>query len=534
MQKSRYIYNCFAEKLYVSIEIAYKQMYWAFVRTLGLLMVLLPLCVVGQELIPNGSFEKYRTCPWQDNLLDEATPWYNPNKATPDFYHNCFQTGQMEVPPHSGQGLARLFMDQGWAEYLATPLKKPLDADEAYFFEMYISSGTPSRYPAESFGAYFSNQPLTSTEKALLTTTGKVQVLDNQVRALTQVYKWERITGCFIAKGGENYMTIGNFTKLPPLLGYYYLFVDDISLLHIKLNLGNDTTLCGRKSTHLLNAKTPGATEYKWSDGSTSPTFLVKRPGTYSVTVITPCKVLRDTITIKYTLDFDLGPDTTLCDGQKFMLTVPIAASTYRWQDGTQQNRLQISRAGTYSVRVGDPGCIVNDTIQVKYILPPQLDLGLNKELCGAEVYTIKPVFSEGKFRWQDQFADIERPVNSSGVYYALVTNDCATIRDSIVVDYGECGCIVYAPEAFSPNADGVNDLFQPFACGDITITSLSIFDRWGEIVFHTNAPPFQWDGLYKGELSPHNVYAWRIHYLLKQRGKETPKQKQGMLTLVR
>lgn len=508
-------------------------MYYTSIRILCLLLTLLPGTVVAQELIPNGSFEKYRTCPRQDNLLDEATPWYNPNLASPDFYHGCFPTVQMELPPRTGQGLARLFMDQGWAEYLATPLKKPLDANEAYFFEMYISSGTPNRYPAQSFGAYFTDRPLKATDKGLLATTSPIQVVDNQ--KLTQVFKWEPVSGCFVAKGGENYLTIGNFNKLPAFLAYYYLFIDDVSLLPITLNLGNDTTLCGRKSTHLLNAKTPGATEYRWNDGSTSPTFLVTKPGKYWVKVTTPCKVLSDTITIKYTLDFDLGPDTTLCEGQKLTLTVPIAASAYRWQDGTTTNRLQVSKVGAYSVRVSDPGCIVNDTIKVKYILPPQLELGRDKQLCGAEVYTIKPTFTEGKFRWQDQFTDIERTVGSSGVFRALVTNDCATVRDSIVVEYdGECGCVVYAPEGFTPNADGLNDVFRPFACGDITFSSLTILDRWGEIVFYTDTPPFQWDGTYKGEPSPTSVYAWTIRYELKQRGKVIPKQKQGALQLIR
>lgn len=494
----------------------------------------LPLLAVGQELIPNGSFEKYRTCPTQNNLIEEAIPWYNPNGATPDFFHNCFPTTQMEVPPRTGQGLTKLFMDQGFAEYLATPLEKPLEANETYFFEMYVSSRTPNRYPSGSFGAYFSEKPVTSPDKGLMPITGRPQVLDNQVRRLTGVFQWEQVSGCFVAKGGERYATIGNFVQLPPTLGYYDLFVDDISLVPITLNLGPDTTLCGRKSTYTLNAKTPGAVNYNWQDGSTSPTFRVTKPGKYWVTVYTPCKVLRDTIIVKYNLDFDLGPDTTLCEGRQMTLTVPVSASAYRWQDGSQQSRFVVSRAGLYTVRVADPGCVVHDTINVRYVLPPKLQLGGNKELCGAEVYTIKPTFAEGKFRWLDQFASVERTVGSSGVYRAGVTNDCATIVDSVVVDYGECGCIVYAPEAFSPNEDGINDWFEPFACGDITILSLSILDRWGEVLFQANAPPYQWDGTYKGASVLPGVYAWNVRYLLKQRGKTSAKQKHGALMLVR
>jgi len=499
------------------------------------LVLLLPLRSIGQELIPNGGFETFENCPRQDNLLTEANPWYNPNKATPDFYNNCFPTAQIELPPHSGQGLARLFMDLGWAEYLATPLKQPLQAGEAYQFELYVSSPTPNRYPSGSFGAYLSNQPLnTSTQKDLLLTGGRPQIIDNSPQRLTKRFQWEKVDGCVIAKGGESYVTIGNFVALPVSLGYYYLFIDDVSLVPIRMDLGRDTTLCGQKSTHLLNAKTPGANKYKWSTGSASPTLLVNKPGRYWIEVTTPCKVLRDTITINYKLDFSLGPDTTLCEDKTLTLRVS-ESGVYRWQDGTQQNAYQVRRSGLYTVQVTDANCTVNDSIKVRYILPPQLELGPDKKLCGTEVYTIAPTFAEGRFRWLDSFNEVERTVNTSDLYRASVKNDCATVIDSVLVDYSGCECVVYAPDAFSPNSDGVNDLFQPLACGDITFTSLSIYNRWGEIIFRTASSPFSWDGTYKGDRCPTAVYTWQVDYMLKRPGRSViPLTKQNLIVLIR
>ncbi len=492
------------------------------------LMVLTDGRAQGRELIPNGSFERYQNCPRQDNLLEEALPWFSPNLATPDFYNQCFPTNQIEVPPRTGNGLARLFLDQGWAEYLATPLDKPLEAAKCYYFEMYVSSRNPNRYIAGTIGAHFSNQPLTSTNKGLL--VAKPQVLDTQPKTVSGSFKWDKISGTFEAKGGEQFVTIGSFNTLPPMLAFYYIFIDDVSLVPIDMNLGKDTTLCGRRSTHLLNAKTPGATDYRWQDGSRSETYLVTKPGTYFVTVTTPCKTLRDTITVDYALDFTLGADTTLCTGQSLMLTGPANAPNYRWQDGSGQGSFLVGQAGTYSLRISQAGCVVSDTIQIAFVKPPQLELGTNKELCGAEVYTIKPEFAEGAFAWQDAFGQPERTVDRSGTYVATVSNACAIRRDSIEVDYGECGCVIYTPDLFTPNADGLNDVFQPFACGDITLTSLSVFNRWGELIFHTDKAPFQWDGFYQGAASPAGVYAWQIDYELQQREKITRKQKQGRL----
>jgi len=506
-------------------------------RTLVWMMVLvllLPVGAVGQELIPNGGFETFQNCPRQDNLLFEAAPWFNPNRATPDFYHYCFPTDQIELPPHSGRGLARLFMDFGWAEYLATPLKQPLDAGEAYQFDLYVASATPNRYPVGSFGAYFTSQPLSSPEKALLVTAGQAKVIDNLPQRLTRRFQWENMGGCFVAKGGEKYVTVGNFATLPVTLGYYYLFIDDVSLQPIRLDLGKDTTLCGRNSTYLLDAKTPGATSYRWSTGSTSPTLQVTRPGKYWVVVTTPCKVLRDTVTVNYKLDYSLGPDTTLCEGQTMTLRVP-DATLYRWQDGSGQNSFQVRQAGTYTVRVSEATCTASDTIRVRYVPPPRLDLGSDKQLCGTEVYTLTPSFAEGTFRWLDGFSEVARTVTSSDVFRASVTNDCATVTDTVMVDYSGCECTVSAPDAFSPNADGLNDVLEPFACGDITFRSLSVFNRWGEIIFQTTSPPFVWDGTYKGERCPTAIYTWNVDYALRQPGGATvTRQKQSRIVLVR
>jgi gliding motility-associated-like protein len=498
------------------------------------LMTFLPELVAGQNLIPNGSFENYRNCPQQNNQLAEAMPWYNPNRATPDFYHECFQTGQMLLPPHSGRGTGHLFFDQGWAEYLAVPLKQPLNAGECYYFEMFIATDTPNKLLTETFGAYFSVNPLSDPSTTDVFPV-RPQILDRQPKNTMPRLEWQRVSGFVTSTGGEQYVTIGNFYRSPAFLAYYYLFVDDVSLMPINLDLGKDTTLCGRKSTILLDGTTPGASDYRWSDGSTKATLQVTKPGKYSVTAITPCKTLIDSITVDYALDFDLGADTTLCLGQTLTLKVPPGAeSTYRWQDGSRQNTFTVQQAGGYSIQVTQASCVASDSITIRYVRPPQLELGPDQKLCGAELFTIKPTVADGKFRWMDQTAGVERMVSSSAVYKASVQNDCATIIDSINIDYSACDCILYAPNSFTPNDDGQNDIFLAYGCGDLTITSLAIFNRWGEVVFQTATEPFQWDGYYRGAACKTGVYAWRIEYKLNQRGTIKPGQQQGSLQLIR
>ena len=449
----------------------------------------MPGLLRGQNLVPNGSFETYRNCPQHDNQLEEAIPWYNPNKATPDFYHHCFDFGQLILPPHSGQGVGHLFFDQGWEEYLGIRLTEPLRASQCYYFEMYIATNTPSKYLTETIGAYFSQQPLTDTTRDML--TARPQVLDNTPKVAVGNLQWIRVAGSINAKGGEEYLTIGSVYKTPPFLGFYYLFVDDVKLVPVKLELGADTTLCSHRATYLLDATTPGGIDYRWNDGSTKPTFQVTKPGKYAVTVVTGCKTLRDSITVNYALDFNLGADTTLCTGNQLSLQVPTGDSlTYRWQDGSRQNRFTAKQTGIYSVTLTQANCVATDTVQIRFIPPPQLELGPDKELCGAQSFTIKPTFAEGKFSWQDQFAANERTVNTSGMFWASVRNDCATVTDSIEIDYGACECVLYAPNSFTPNDDGLNDVFLAYGCGDLKITSLLIFNRWGEVIFKPTTQP--------------------------------------------
>ncbi len=494
---------------------------------------LLPGWVAGQNLVPNGSFETYRTCPRQDNLLGEAIPWYNPNRATPDFYHRCLDFGQLILTPHSGQGVGRLFFDQGWAEYMGIKLTKPLSVSTCYYYEMYVATDTPNKYLTETMGAHFSSQPLTGTTTERLNAIP--QILDANPRASIGVLQWQRVSGFLNPKGGEQYLTIGSFNKEPPFLGFYYLFIDDVLLVPVALELGKDTTLCSRRNSLLLDGTVPGAREYHWQDGSTSPKFQVTRPGKYSVTAITACTILTDSIRVDYALDFDLGPDTTLCTGQVLTLSTPqTPASRYRWQDGSAQNTYSVKQQGQYSIRVTQATCVATDTIQVRYIQPPRLDLGPDKELCGAEKFTIKPVVADGKFSWQDGFTDTLRTVSASGVFRASVRNDCATVTDSIDIDYGACDCILYAPNSFTPNGDGMNDDFSAFGCGDLTITSFAIFNRWGEVIFVTTSPPFRWNGYHQDELCSQGVYAWRIQYQLNRGKKVKADQKQGYVTLVR
>jgi gliding motility-associated-like protein len=69
-----------------------------------------------------------------------------------------------------------------------------------------------------------------------------------------------------------------------------------------------------------------------------------------------------------------------------------------------------------------------------------------------------------------------------------------------------------WAPDAFTPDANGLNDEFMPCAIG-VTAYDFQVYDRWGRLVFRTSDPQMGWDGSYRGEECPQGVYAWKVSY---------------------
>lgn len=85
-------------------------------------------------------------------------------------------------------------------------------------------------------------------------------------------------------------------------------------------------------------------------------------------------------------------------------------------------------------------------------------------------------------------------------------------------------------PTAFTPNSDGINDVWTPNASGSYKIIYLDIFNRWGEKVFSGNDTLRAWDGLYKNQAQPSGVY---MYSLMIEKNRRLYERK-GSFTLIR
>jgi gliding motility-associated-like protein len=99
----------------------------------------------------------------------------------------------------------------------------------------------------------------------------------------------------------------------------------------------------------------------------------------------------------------------------------------------------------------------------------------------------------------------------SEGLYWVIVAdyNGCKA-SDSVLLR--QCDLLIWMPNVFTPNGDGVNDVFLPKYKSDVEITfQMLIFNKWGEQIFSTTDINKGWDGTYKGMLCTEDLYTWTI-----------------------
>ena len=115
---------------------------------------------------------------------------------------------------------------------------------------------------------------------------------------------------------------------------------------------------------------------------------------------------------------------------------------------------------------------------------------------------------------------------------YIVEMTDAAGCKtsDTTIVDVNEKTKLYYIPNAFSPNADGYNDVFYIYGKA-ISSVNFSIFDRWGEKVFESNDLSSGWNGVFKETLMQPGVFVYYAELYFENGDKIEEK---GSITLLR
>ncbi len=228
------------------------------------LVVLLPVFAQAQNLVLNHSFESYNYCPigFNNKELQLIKNWEQPTYGTVDYYNVCSE--KMGVPSNifgaqdalAGSGYVGLITfapsERNYREYIQGKLLYPLKAGQQYCVKFYVSLADDATYVNDGMGVLFSREEVKNASRKILEATP--QIMNPTGHVLRNDSAWIELSGAFTAEGGEEYITVGNFTpdvnlaverrklKIPSdevVWEYSYLFLDDISVAAI-----NDTSEC--------------------------------------------------------------------------------------------------------------------------------------------------------------------------------------------------------------------------------------------------------------------------------------------------
>lgn len=279
-------------------------------------------------------------------------------------------------------------------------------------------------------------------------------------------------------------------------------------------NLGIDTVLCEGKEL-LLMPNVPNAT-FEWNDGSSSSMKRINYPGVYWLKANAGGCSFIDTIAVSYKPNpsISLGTDTTLCEGNTLLFDLTMPATQYLWQDNSTLATYEVQRPGVYFVHVTTDGCSSSDTISIVYNYKPLVSIGDDFLICQGQMVILEPLITSSlpyTLIWQDGTSTPVYAVDKQGLYVLGVSSSCGTVYDSVSVNIGTCQ--LFVPNAFTPNGDGLNDVFKILNTEGLTEFSLKVFNKWGQLVFQTTDRRKGWDGLFNGIRQPSGQFVWQLDY---------------------
>ncbi|HVB03135.1 MAG TPA: PKD domain-containing protein [Chitinophagaceae bacterium] len=245
--------------------------------------------------------------------------------------------------------------------------------------------------------------------------------------------------------------------------------------------------------------------------------------------------ISNDSVQVNVTQPFSMtaGPDTTVCATHPIPLFAIGGAYNYIWSPANGLSNPDIpdplsilDSTVTYMVIGSDSNHCFSDTAEVTVQVNPlpQVNAGPNQTVTVGSVVQLNAYASGIITAWQWNPTDylsctncanpISVPKNSV-TYEVTATNnfgcqDSASVTIHLICSHG----VVYIPNTFTPNGDGMNDVFYPRGKGVKIVNYFRVFNRWGQLVFerdnfNINDINSGWDGTYKGQPLTPDVFTY-------------------------
>jgi gliding motility-associated-like protein len=270
--------------------------------------------------------------------------------------------------------------------------------------------------------------------------------------------------------------------------------------------------------------------EYQWNGAADTDASITVNPYSttnYTVIVTDACGFIAtatSTITVNYQQMVVSVPSVVVCNGDDALLVSTVTGGmgiiSYLWDGGGTDSTLALTPTSTVSVvlQVTDDCGISESTMAT--VTVEELDASFTQQLVKhSTIQFTNTTVGATNFSWD--FGDGEVSIRESplheyaeeGTYPVILTvtnsNGCQSFIEDTVTVYPPLH--VYIPNSFTPNGDGVNDVFGIQGEGYLYY-DLEIFDRWGnKMKFGRFKDDTAWDGTYNGKLVPSGAYVYRV-----------------------
>lgn len=328
---------------------------------------------------------------------------------------------------------------------------------------------------------------------------------------------------------GNSDIIISDVTE-PPAMALDFV-PSDFNGVNVSCDDSNDGTL-----EVIPTGGVPSYT-YNWQTNQSTASINNLAAGNYTVTVLDQvgCSLVGNFEMIAPTaLNLIVDFNNPVCDGpssgfaEVLQSEGGIGPYTFAVNNNsfTSDQIFESLTEGNYEIQMMDAnGCItsVMETLLAPAI--PEINLGADTSINLGQTYTFDPAFNNVNLEsiiWtpSDDF-DCQECLNpsffplNSGAYTLIVISEDDCVDTSTVQITVEKFRQFYAPTGFSPNFDGFNDYFTLYGGTEVdVIQKLTVFNRWGAVVFETKDVPSSidtngWDGTFNGKSVNPDVYVW-------------------------
>lgn len=279
----------------------------------------------------------------------------------------------------------------------------------------------------------------------------------------------------------------------------------------ITLNVSNDQLLCdGNGSGNLVATPNQGVSPYsfQWNNGAGTDSTATVTPSvstTYQVTVSDMCNnSIVDSVRIDVgSLLYSINNDTTVCSGTPLVLNSTFVGDV-SWNESASNPYIVVTnQTQTYYVAMSNICGSVNDSVKVDVYQNPGNELGNARTFCDYETYSFNLTSNVQQVDWyySTDFSTMGNMVASgnqytaaeTGVYSIIARNGFCYDTSRVILTF--IPCEITAPNVFTPNNDGFNDALMFTNLEYYSGSSLTVYNRWGRVVYKTNDYKNDWDG---------------------------------------